>query len=91
MTSKAAFSVEHLRGTQGIRKRPSMYIGGIDRAGMGYAVGEAISNSVDQFLLGHATLIRVDIAELCRLPTTVSACRLTSLRQIPGCRSRRGT
>lgn len=63
MTSKAADSVEHLRGTQGIRKRPSMYIGGIDRAGMAYAVGEAISNSVDQFLLGYATLIRVDIAD----------------------------
>lgn len=55
--------LEHLRGINGIRKRPAMYIGGTDSRGMTHIVGEAISNCVDQYLMGHATTIRVDIAD----------------------------
>ncbi len=63
MRKSSGRSTEHLRGVQGIRKRPAMYIGGTDRAGMIHVVGEAISNCVDQFLMGFASKIRVDIGD----------------------------
>lgn len=63
MTKYSGDSIGVLRGIQGIRKRPNMYIGGTDRLAMTHAVGEAISNCVDQFLMGHATTIRVGIAD----------------------------
>ena len=46
-------------GIRGIRKRPSMYIGGTDRFGLVHAVSELISNSIDQFLMGHGTHVTV--------------------------------
>lgn len=63
MAETGGDSIEHLRGISGIRKRPAMYIGGTDGRAMTHVVGEAISNCVDQFLMGHATKIRVDIAD----------------------------
>lgn len=63
MAETSSDPTEHLRGIKGIRKRPAMYIGGTDSWAMTHAVGEAISNCVDQFLMGHATTIRVDIAD----------------------------
>lgn len=50
---------EALRSIQGIRKRPAMYIGGIDEAGMQHVVCEVISNSVDEVLRGQATRVEV--------------------------------
>jgi len=63
MTKSSGRSTEHLHGVQGIRKRPAMYIGGTDSAGMTHVVGEAISNCVDQFLMGFASTIRVEIGD----------------------------
>lgn len=42
-----------------IRRRPAMYIGGTDVAGMTQLVWELVANSVDQFLAGHATGLRI--------------------------------
>ena len=42
-----------------IRRRPAMYVGGTDVNGMTQLVWELVANSVDQFLAGHATGVRV--------------------------------
>lgn len=46
-------------GVGAIRKRPAMYIGGTDRHGLLHLVNEVISNSIDQFLMGHGTHVTV--------------------------------
>ncbi|MEZ6125829.1 MAG: hypothetical protein R3C49_22105 [Planctomycetaceae bacterium] len=42
-----------------IRRRPAMYVGGRDVHGMTQLVWELVANSVDRFLAGHATGVRV--------------------------------
>lgn len=71
MADSATNSTAHLRGVAGIRKRPAMYIGGTDRCGMTYVVGEPINNSVDQFLMGHATRVTIEIESDGRTVTVV--------------------
>lgn len=44
-----------------IRKRPAMYVGDIGAQGAAHLVLELISNSVDQYLQGHATMVSVEI------------------------------
>jgi DNA gyrase subunit B len=50
-----------------IRKRPAMYVGGTDQRGMLQLILEVVANSIDQFLAGKATCVRVEANE-----TTVS-------------------
>lgn len=48
-----------LEGLDGVRKRPSMYIGSIERPH--HLVYEAIDNGIDEFLAGHAKKLNVII------------------------------
>ena len=48
-----------LTDLQHVRKRPSMYIGDTTIRGLGMLSGEIISNSIDQFLHDHATLVNI--------------------------------
>src|SRR5437764_9739225 len=50
-----------LEGLEPVRKRPSMYIGGVDRAGLHHLVWEIVDNSVDEYLNGHADTITVTL------------------------------
>jgi len=48
-----------LEGLEPVRRRPGMYIGGVDAAGLHHLVWEIVDNSVDEAMNGHADRIRV--------------------------------
>src|SRR6201993_1332250 len=50
-----------LEGLEAVRKRPSMYIGGVDHKGLHHLVWEIIDNSVDEYLNGYADNITVTL------------------------------
>jgi DNA gyrase subunit B len=57
----AADSIQVLEGLEPVRKRPSMYIGGVDAKGLHHLAWEIIDNSVDEHLNGHADAITVTL------------------------------
>ncbi len=57
----AADSLQVLEGLEAVRKRPSMYIGGVDAKGLHHLVWEIVDNSVDEYLNGHADAITVTL------------------------------
>lgn len=52
-------NIRQLEGIEGIRLRPSMYIGGVDSHGLHHLVYELFSNSVDEFVQDNATFCSV--------------------------------
>src|SRR5690606_4291806 len=57
----AADDIEVLEGLDPVRRRPSMYIGGVDARGLHHLIWEIVDNSVDEFLAGHANFITVTL------------------------------
>src|SRR5437016_4340847 len=50
-----------LEGLEPVRRRPSMYIGGVDGKGLHHLVWEIVDNAVDEYLNGYADAITVTL------------------------------
>jgi DNA gyrase subunit B/topoisomerase-4 subunit B len=62
--AKSAYTardIEVLEGLEPVRKRPSMYIGGVDSRGLHHLLWEILDNSVDEYLAGEADKIVVTL------------------------------
>ena len=58
-----AESITVLEGLEAVRRRPGMYIGGVDKAGLHHLLWEIVDNSVDEVMNGHATRIVVTLGK----------------------------
>lgn len=60
-SSYTGSDIEVLEGLEPVRKRPSMYIGGVDARGLHHLLWEVVDNSVDEFLAGECDRIIVTL------------------------------
>jgi DNA gyrase/topoisomerase IV subunit B len=56
-----AADITVLEGLEAVRRRPSMYIGGVDAKGLHHLVWEIVDNAVDEYLNGHGDSIIVTL------------------------------
>lgn len=60
-TDYSAKDIEVLEGLEPVRRRPGMYIGGIDERAYHHLASEIIDNSMDEAVAGFASLITVNL------------------------------
>jgi topoisomerase IV subunit B len=56
-----AKDIEVLEGLEPVRKRPGMYIGGVDERALHHLFAEVLDNSMDEAVAGHAKVIDVTL------------------------------
>src|ERR1700710_2349825 len=56
-----ASSIEVLEGLEPVRRRPGMYVGGVDERALHHLAAEVLDNSMDEAVAGHATRIEVTL------------------------------
>jgi DNA gyrase subunit B len=54
-------SIQVLEGLEAVRKRPGMYVGGTGLNALHHLVYEAVDNSIDEVMVGHASIVTVRI------------------------------
>jgi topoisomerase-4 subunit B len=65
-----AHSIEVLEGLEPVRRRPGMYIGGVDERALHHLAAEVLDNSMDEAVAGHASRIEVSLDPGNRLTIT---------------------
>src|SRR5690242_9811175 len=60
-TSYTAKDISVLEGLEPVRKRPAMYIGGVDAKGLHHLVWEIVDNAVDEYINGFADAITLTL------------------------------
>ncbi len=65
-----ASAIEVLEGLEPVRKRPGMYIGGVDERALHHLAAEVIDNSMDEAVAGHASRIEISLDAENRLTVT---------------------
>ena len=60
-TNYTAKDITVLEGLEPVRKRPGMYIGGVDASGLHHLLWEIVDNSVDEAMNGHCDRIDVTL------------------------------
>ena len=65
-----AHSIEVLEGLEPVRRRPGMYIGGIDERALHHLAAEVLDNSMDEAVAGYANRIEVTLEAGNRLTIT---------------------
>ena len=63
-------AIEVLEGLEPVRRRPGMYIGGIDERAFHHLAAEVLDNAMDEAVAGHANRIEVTLDEGNRLTIT---------------------
>ena len=61
--SYTAKDITVLEGLEPVRKRPGMYIGGVDPRGYHHLLWEIVDNAVDEVINGYAHVIKVTLAK----------------------------
>lgn len=56
-----ASAITVLEGLEPVRKRPAMYIGGVDTRGLHHLLWEILDNAIDEVINGYATTIEVEL------------------------------
>ena len=59
--SYSAKDIEVLEGSEPVRKRPGMYIGGTDERALHHLFAEVLDNAMDEAVAGHAKVIEVSL------------------------------
>lgn len=60
-TEYTSESIQVLEGLEAVRKRPGMYVGGTGLNALHHLVYEAVDNSIDEAMVGHASIVTVRI------------------------------